>query len=193
MTIDVTRLSKDTKSLIGQWDRFVKKGGMMLLRMYESMRKDGLDPFEARDYIKEITDASQRQLQRALPDEAKHIEKRHKPQIPMTTNVVINKQETSNNKEIEIPVKHTIHDAPVVITAGETLEDDEHMIFRRQIKADRPLTEEERNKVQEIMTQPQMAEVILDCNKFRTDLRTGLLNSAKLKLQVKNNEVVKVV
>lgn len=40
---------------------------------------------------------------------------------------------------------------------------------------------------------PIETEIILDCNKFRSELRIGLTNSAKLKLYVRNNQVSKIL
>jgi hypothetical protein len=35
-------------------------------------------------------------------------------------------------------------------------------------------------------------EFIVDCKKFKTELRMGLLNNSKLKVKVKDNEVIKI-
>lgn len=68
------KLSSESKSLVGQLQNVATKATHIIPQLYDSLRKDGLEPFEARDYIEEIVTITRRQLTNILPNEAKHIE-----------------------------------------------------------------------------------------------------------------------
>ena len=161
--LDNKKLSKETKSLVSKIQALATKAGHLLPQLYENLIKDGLDPFEARDYMKEIVDVSDRTIRRALPMEAKRSQmvREHHAQIEdkMSTNSI---QTVNNKKEVKHEVKE-VEPSKYDDRYYETLPEPSHN-----------------------------AKVKLNCKTFKQELRMGLLNNSIVELQVKDNEVVKI-
>jgi hypothetical protein len=141
-----------------------------LERLVQAGRKTGLTDLQIGDDIRrelkgELPDVT---IRKYLPSTMKHEEKTNKR---YAINYRISKQEDSNNKEINLP------DIPPP---------------RQEIK-EVHLEGHPYQYVKEFVgSNDPDYELILDCKKFRTELRMGTLNNSKLKLKVKDNEVIKV-
>lgn len=95
------RLSKESKNLIRELQKIATKASAIIPRLYESLRKDGLEPFQARGYIQELVDVSQRTVRGLLSEEARHTEM---TRLPHTTAEKISANpEPEPKKEIQIP------------------------------------------------------------------------------------------
>ncbi len=121
-------------------------------RLVQAGRRTGRSDIQIGDDIrKELKgQLDDRTIRNYLPNSMKHMEHAREPDQRSG----YTKQVANNNKEIEIPP------APVIIH-GETIQDAEHMVFRR--KADLPK--------EFVGSNDPDYELILDCNKFRTELR----------------------
>jgi hypothetical protein len=137
-------------------------------RLIVAGRKTGRTDLQIGDDIRnefkgELPDST---IRKYLPESFKHTEKGN-----MRYRSASAKQLTNNNKEIDIPPP------------------------KQEIKEVEPesryLGDIGKDQSKEFDVE-YIPEVILDCQKFRTELRMGTLNNAKLRLQVKNNEVVKI-
>lgn len=74
----IKNLSDESQYLLDELDKRLheieissKSASELIPRLYESLKKDGLSPQQARKLIEEKVDVSQRTLRRALPAEAK--------------------------------------------------------------------------------------------------------------------------
>jgi hypothetical protein len=144
-----------------------------LERLVQAGRRTGLTDLQIGDDIRrelkgELPDVT---IRKYLPSSMKHQE--------------MSRQPNTNNKF----AIHVSQNEPKIPPPTQEI---------KEVIPDPPFTEEERNKVHKIMdtvtiaTHPRPDEIILDCKKFRTELRVGTLNNSKLKLKIDKYEVVKI-
>jgi hypothetical protein len=75
----IKNLSNESKALLGELERMSAKAADLISHLYASLRKDGLDPQDARRLIEQKIAVSDRTLRRALPEEAKTMIYANKP------------------------------------------------------------------------------------------------------------------
>lgn len=140
-------------------------------RLVGAGRKTGRSDIRIGDDVrKELKgEIDDRTIRRYLPESMKHIE--HSSEESSGQSVRFTKKPDSNDKEINIPVKHTVKYV-------EPQEAVEKGIPQEHIK--------------EFETGISEYKVILDCRKFQADLRIALLNKSKVSLLINNNEVVRM-
>jgi len=142
-------------------------------RLIQAGRRTGLTDIQIGDDIKkelkgELGDSTVRKY---LPHTMKHEEKINK-------RYALRVAHQSEQPEIDIPPP-----SHQVVKVAETYEEIPMSV--------EPLSTEHVKEF--VVDLPIGHEIILDCRKFKTELRMGTLNNAKLKLKVKDNEVIKVV
>jgi hypothetical protein len=160
-------------------------------RLVQAGRRTGRSDIQIGDDIRkelkgELPDDT---IRKYLPSSFKHQEFTNKEagKFPAST-----RQLANNNKGTALPLpdippmKHEIKEAV-------KYEEPEGVYMSGKIMTDPPYMEAEREHVKEFEGKNKTDyELTLDCKKFKSELRMALMNNSKLKLLVKDNEVIKI-
>lgn len=146
-----------------------------IINAFEIGRAAGLDDMQIgndiRTRIKGLVDAST--IRRMLPDSAKHMKHASEPR-----NLRGSKPDARNLRAYIKPpnqnqARLVLEEQPKIPPPPQRLEE-AHVTLEAEPDND------------------DNGEILLDCNKFRSDLRIALLNNAKIKLKIRNSQVIAI-